>query len=128
MDINLDQLKSTKLELQNLPHNQYWQIPVEGAEYLYQTVLRLKPSLILEIGTSSGYSALWLVEALLASPSTQNSRLITIESNADRFDFASQNFKKAGVESLIQNIKGHAPEVFSQIDLSPSIDLAFFDG
>ncbi len=113
-----------KLDLEKLPQNLYWQIPVDGAEYLKQTVLRLKPKTILEIGTSSGYSSLWLAEGLLESGLT-DSQIITIESNAGRFEFASENFKKANLGNLIQQLKGHAPEAIPS-DLK--FELAFFDG
>lgn len=128
MDINLSQLQEVKNRLYELPHDLYWQIPKDGAEYLYNAVLRLNPKLILEIGTSSGYSALWLVEALLALNPKTTSRLITIESHAERFQLASEHFKQAKVESLIQNVKGHAPEIFESVDLSVPVNLAFFDG
>jgi caffeoyl-CoA O-methyltransferase len=113
-----------KLDLAKLPQNLYWQIPVDGAEYLKQTVLRLKPKTILEIGTSSGYSSLWLAEGLLEAGLT-DSQIITIESHAGRFEFASENFKKANVGNLIQQLKGHAPEAIPS-DLK--FELAFFDG
>lgn len=127
MDFNLPLIQSIKTELATLPHNQYWQIPPDGADFLYQTVLTLKPKLILEIGTSSGYSAVTMAQALIKS-NNLNSKIITIESNPARFNFSQDNFKRAGLQNLIQGVKGHAPEVFSQLKFDNPIDLAFFDG
>lgn len=113
-----------KSELEKLPHNQYWQIPVDGAEYLKQTVLRLKPTNVLEIGTSSGYSALWIIEGFLQA-GLFNSKLYTIESHKGRFEFAQENFSNAGASNHIIQIQGHAPEA---IPKDTTFDLAFFDG
>ncbi len=113
-----------KQELELLPQNLYWQIPRDGAEYLQQTVLRLKPQTILEIGTSSGYSGLWLAESLMQI-NNSNAKIYTIESHQGRFEFAQENFKKAGATDWIIQIKGHAPEA---IPTSLTFDLAFFDG
>jgi predicted O-methyltransferase YrrM len=120
----MDYNPQIKAELENLPHNQYWQIPVDGAEYLKQTVLRLKPTSVLEIGTSSGYSALWIIEGFLQA-GLLNSKLYTIESHTGRFEFAQENFTKAGATDWIHQIKGHAPEA---IPSDIIFDLAFFDG
>ena len=113
-----------KFELANLPHNLYWQIPLDGAEYLKQTVRRLKPKNVLEIGTSSGYSALYIVEGFVEA-GLLTSKLYTIESHEGRFQFASENFSKAGISDFIVPIRGHAPEV---IPTGTTFDLAFFDG
>jgi predicted O-methyltransferase YrrM len=120
----MDYNPAVKLELAQLPQENYWQIPLAGAEYLKATVARLKPKLILEVGTSSGYSALWMSEALIEAGLAESSKIITIESNQKRYDFASENFKKAGVQNLVQNIKGHAP---AAIPVGLNFDFAFFD-
>lgn len=127
MEFNLATIQSLRAELASLPHNKYWQIPANGANFLYQTVVQNKPQLILEIGTSSGYSAIVMAQALIESHNLE-AKLITIESNPTRYEFSQTNFQKAGLQKLVQGVKGHAPEVFNQLNFDAPIDLAFFDG
>ena len=76
---------------------------------------------ILEIGTSSGYSAIWLAKAVEA----RKGRVFTVESHQERFELASQNIQAAGLHSIITQIKGHAPEVLLQHE---EIAVGNFDG
>lgn len=64
---------------------------------------------ILEIGTSNGYSGIWLAKAVKR---IGRGRVFTIESHAERFELAGENFVREGVEDVIVRILGHAPEVF----------------
>ena len=111
--------------------DQYWNIPKEVAQMLYFFVRATKPKRILEIGTSNGYSGIWLAQAL-----ADNERdfgvsgcLYTVESHEERFALAGDNFAKAGVGGCVKQIKGHAPEIFgacSDIE-EGEFDLLFFD-
>lgn len=76
---------------------------------------------VLEIGTSNGYSGIWLAEAL----SHSGGCLYTVESNKERFELARKNFKRAGLDTSIKQILGHAPEIFPQID--QRFELMFVD-
>jgi len=127
MDYNLQLIEQVKNRLAELPQDQYWQIPLDGANYLAKTVSTNKPNLILEIGTSSGYSAICMADALIKSQNLK-AQIITIESHAARFQFSQDNFKKCNLNHLITGYKGHAPEIFSEIAFPAPIDLAFFDG
>ena len=77
---------------------------------------------VLEIGTSNGYSGIWIAEAL----SHTGGRLYTVESHAERFQMASENFLEAGVAPWIVQVKGHAPEIFADFRYGP-FDLIFVD-
>jgi len=100
----------------------FWNISPETGLFLNQLIRFQKIKTILEIGTSNGYSGIWLAEALMET----GGHLHTIESNfKKRFDLGTSNFKKAGVSDVITQIKGHAPEA---IPSTPkTLDLAFFD-
>ncbi|MBU1992325.1 MAG: class I SAM-dependent methyltransferase [Patescibacteria group bacterium] len=93
----------------------YWNIPREVAEFLYTFALSIEAETILEIGTSNGYSGIWLANAC--------KKLYTVESHMGRFELAKKNFEKAGVK--VEQIKGHAPEVIKP--LKTKFDLAFID-
>jgi predicted O-methyltransferase YrrM len=93
---------------------QFWNIPREVAQVLYFMVRASNFSKVLEIGTSNGYSGIWIAKALFDK---QEGCLVTIESNLDRYNLAMANFKLAEVESRIVQILGHAPEVIIQNEL-----------
>ena len=99
----------------------YWNISSETAQFLNLLIKDRKYKTVLEIGSSNGYSGIWMAEAL----SHTNGHLYTIESNEERFDAAAENFKSSGLSKYITQILGHAPEDFPQA-LDP-LDLAFFD-
>lgn len=101
--------------------NATWNISRETGIFLNTLVRIKKPKRILEIGTSTGYSGIWLAEPLL----TLKGELVTIESHDERFAIAAEHFKKAGLENVVKQIKGHAPEIFPEID--GNFDMMFFD-
>lgn len=100
----------------------YWNITPETGLFLNLLIKDRKYKKILEIGTSNGYSGIWLAEGLKAT----NGHLYTVESHKkERFNLATENFKKAGLSKYITQILGHAPE---DIPKTPrKFDLAFFD-
>jgi len=101
--------------------NPFWNVSPETGKFLYMMVKATGAKKVLEIGTSNGYSGLWLGAALLEN----GGELLTIESFIHRFNKAKENFKKAGLEGVVRQVLGHAPEVFE--DITDSFDFAFFD-
>jgi caffeoyl-CoA O-methyltransferase len=76
---------------------------------------------VVEIGTSTGYSGLWLCLALQKT----GGRLTTFEIDPRRAAMAREHFKQAGVDGLVKVIEGDAHETVSQ--LREPIDLVFID-
>ncbi len=111
----------TRQKIAQLPHDQYWQIGEQTGELLRDTVVNLNAQKVLEIGTSSGYSSLWIIEGL----QTTGGHLITIESHKERYELGQEHFKAAEVEKYVTHLKGHAPEIFSEIQ--GPFDLVFYD-
>lgn len=103
----------------------FWNIPKSSAEFLNKLILLAKCKRVLEIGTSNGYSGIYLAEAL----SHTEGLLYTIESHEGRFDLARENFKKSGLENYVKQVFGHAPEIFDSLhkDLDLPWDLIFID-
>lgn len=98
--------------------------PVTG-QLLHDLVLEHKPQNCLEIGTSVGYSAMWIGSALKQNGS---GHLWTVESHAQRYQRAQENLTEADLTDWIAQIKGHAPEVFTENSEMPQeLDFAFFD-
>lgn len=96
---------------------EFWNISRETAEFLYAFTSSLSAQNVLEIGTSNGYSGIFLASAC--------GKLYTIESHKERFALAMENFKKAGLSHKINQIKGHAPEILRI--LRTKFDLIFID-
>jgi predicted O-methyltransferase YrrM len=101
--------------------NTTWNIPPEVGEFLYSMVIEKNAQIVLEIGTSTGYSALWLVAGLLKT----GGHLYTVESHHERFTEAKKLFENTGITDTVTQIAGHAPEILTTIPTP--IDLAFLD-
>jgi caffeoyl-CoA O-methyltransferase len=109
--------------LGSLAQERFWRIGEKTGVFL-QSLLSLKAAKsVLEIGTSSGYSALWMLEVLRQT----KGHLWTIESHSERFEIASENFKKAKVEKYVTQIKGHAPEAIVSLPEELNFDFVFID-
>ena len=76
---------------------------------------------VVEIGTSNGYSGIWLCLALR----TTGGKLTTYEIDAPRAALARKNFKQAGVEEIVTLVEGDAHEKVKQ--LKEPIDVLFLD-
>lgn len=99
----------------------YWNISRETGQFLNLLVKELHYKKILEIGTSNGYSGLWLAEAL-----SHNGRLYTMESHAKgRYALGEETFAKSGLKKYITHILGHAPEALPKTP--KKFDLVFLD-
>jgi caffeoyl-CoA O-methyltransferase len=76
---------------------------------------------VVEIGTSNGYSALWISLGLRAT----NGKLITHEIMPERASIARSNFQKAGVEDIITVVVGDAHQMITTME--GPIDILFID-
>jgi caffeoyl-CoA O-methyltransferase len=76
---------------------------------------------VVEIGTSSGYSTIWLALGVRAS----GGKVFTHEIDPEKVKLASENFRKAGVDDLITIIEGNAHETIKQH--KEPIDVLFLD-
>lgn len=81
----------------------------------------IKPKLILEIGTYSGYSGLCLAEGL-----PEDGHLHTIEINDEQEDFTLPWFKNSPYADKITMHIGNAMEIIPELGLT--FDMAFIDG
>jgi predicted O-methyltransferase YrrM len=80
----------------------------------------VRPRVILEIGTYTGYSAICLAEGL-----QENGKLITIDVNEELHDRVSTYFREAGLQDRIDYRIGNAAEVIPR--LNEKFDLVFID-
>ena len=80
----------------------------------------LKPTVILEIGTYTGYSALCLAEGL-----REGGKLITIDINEELQDRVNGYFREAGKQDIIDYRIGDATKIIP--GLKERFDLVFID-
>lgn len=117
--------KETKNVLSELEKTQreFWNISRVTAEFLYNLIIAQNCQNVLEIGTSNGYSGIWLSKALKET----GGHLTTIEFYDKRLDIAKENFKKCGTDDVITTIQGSACAVLENLDKDFEIDFAFVD-
>jgi len=72
-------------------------VPEEDGRLLYDLVLQHGYTRALEVGTSTGHSAIWIAWAL----SRTGGRLVTIEIDERRYRQALSNFEEAGLSDYI---------------------------
>jgi predicted O-methyltransferase YrrM len=96
-------------------------IPRETGQFLHAVVLGCKPKRAVEIGTSYGYSGVWIGSALAMS----GGRLTTIDRLPHKSDAARENYTAAGLGDVIELRTGSADEVLAKLD--GPIDFVFND-
>lgn len=98
----------------------YLNITKETGEFLFVLTKAVGATKVLEIGTSNGYSTIWLASAL-----PDSGMLYTIEVDAEKIREAAINIDKAGLSSKVTQIAGDVREVLD--DVAGTFDLIFLD-
>ena len=96
-------------------------VPAADGRYLYDLIRERKYVRGLEIGTSNGYSTLWIG---LAMKHTSGS-VVTVEIDRLRGMEARENFRKAGLEGTIEQVTGNALSVIPALE--GTFDFVFID-
>jgi predicted O-methyltransferase YrrM len=96
-------------------------IPRVSAEFIHTLVLAGGFCRALEIGTSYGWSGLWIGAALLHNGGT----LVTIDSDARKTTAAQASFARAGLADTISVVAGTANDVLDELD--GPFDFVFID-
>ena len=82
-------------------------VPLSDGKILYDLIVKNNYKNAVEIGTSTGHSAIWIAWAL----SKTGGKLVTIEIDKARYMQAKANFKKAGVSDFIDMRLGDAHDI-----------------
>ena len=110
------------LEIENIKEG----IPIirKGGERLIRFMLELKkPVNILEVGTATGFSALFMLEFVC-----NKAKITTIERMEERAVKAEENFKKYDKKGQITLIKGDALDVLNElVAANNEYDFIFMD-
>ena len=102
---------------------QFWNIARVSAEFMYILIKEENIKNAVEIGTSNGYSGIWLGKALQET----GGHLTTIEYWDKRLSVAKENFKQCGLEDVIIPRQGDACEILNSLPEDFKIDFAFVD-
>jgi len=94
----------------------------DTGEFLSVLVRATAARRILEIGTSNGYSTLWLAEAARAT----GGAVTTVESSAYKLGLASVNFARSGLASFITLVHDDAGRLLQRSDQG-AFDFIFLD-
>ena len=102
-------------------HHTYLSVPMVDGRALRLLTEAAGAKNVVEIGTSTGYSGLWLSLALQAT----GGHLTTFEYDHGRASTARDHFRKAGVEQAVTIVEGDAHESITKF--KGPIDVAFID-
>ena len=94
----------------------------DTGEFLAVLVRAMGARRVLEIGTSNGYSTLWLADAAQGI----NGSVTTVELSADKVAMARENFARACLQDRIVQVEGQAAD-FLASSADESFDLIFLD-
>ncbi|MDK2125983.1 O-methyltransferase [Parachitinimonas caeni] len=103
-------------------HERMLNITPETGAFLELLIRSSRPEQILEIGTSNGYSTIWLAKAAMAI----GARLTTVECAEDKLALAQANFAECGLTGAIEVIHADAGAYLADL-ADGSIDFLFLD-
>jgi caffeoyl-CoA O-methyltransferase len=126
LSANPDKNQSLDEKVRNFldSHSYSWRdmnISEADGELLYDIIIKNNYQEALEIGTSTGHSAIWIAWAL----SRTGGKLITIEINERRYRQALANFEEAGLSDYIDARLADAHELVPE--LKGPFDFVFCD-
>ena len=114
--------RETMLSLEKT-QKEFWNISRATAEFLYLSIIEHNAQNVLEVGTSNGYSGLWLSKALKKT----GGKLTTIEYYPKRQDIAIENFTKCGTIDVVTTHIGSACQVINNFPDDMKFDFIFVD-
>ena len=123
MDIILDKTTENVMAELEKTQKEFWNIARETGVMLNMFIKMMGVKNALEIGTSNGYSGLWLAKAL----KTTGGHLTTIEFYEKRQSIAIENFKTCGVDDIITPLQGSAIMILENLPEDKKFDFIFID-
>ena len=101
----------------------FWNISRITAKFLYKLILEQNAKSVIEVGTSNGYSGIWLGKAVKKTGGI----LRTIEFYDKRQSIAKKNFEICQVDDVIIPLQGDAITILENLPEDLKIDFAFID-
>jgi predicted O-methyltransferase YrrM len=100
---------------------QFLSVPRKDGEFLHFLVKAIRAKNVLELGTSHGFSAIWMGLAL----DETGGHLTSVEIDRERYDLARRNVSEAGLSRRITLIRGDAHR--EVVKLEGAFDFVFLD-
>jgi caffeoyl-CoA O-methyltransferase len=97
------------------------QVSPENGKFLQLLIRMIRARRALEIGTLSGYSAIWMARAL-----PDDGKLVTVDINAKHAEVARMYLKEAGLEHKVEVIVGDGIAVMNKLS-GEKFDFIFID-
>ncbi len=110
----LDKLEKTQ--------DEFWNISHQTGNFINMLIKLMKAKNVLELGTSNGYSGLWIADAL----KTTNGKLTTIEFWEKRQCLAREYFEYCGFSDIVNFKTGQAYDII-KTEIKEMFDLVFID-
>ena len=117
-----DTTASTLAELEKT-QKEFWNIPRKTGILINTFIKMMNIKNVLEIGTSNGYSGLWITKALKQT----GGKLTTIEYYEKRQSVAMANFEKCGVADIVRPLQGSACDILESLSPNEKFDFVFID-
>ncbi len=111
------------LEELELTQKQFWNVARETGNFLNMLIKMNNVQNALEIGTSNGYSGIWLGLGLKQT----GGKLTTIEFYEKRQTIALENFKRCKVDDIITSKIGDAGTILEYLKDDDKFDFVFID-
>lgn len=119
----MDEITSQVMSELEKTQKEFWNVPRKVGVLLNMFIKMMNAQNVLEIGTSNGYSGLWISKALKET----GGRLTTIEFYEKRQSIAIENFKKCGTFDIIRPLQGSACDIIKSFDENEKFDFVFID-
>jgi predicted O-methyltransferase YrrM len=106
-----------------LPKNEIraWAVPRRSGEFLRSLALTRRAKIVLELGTSFGFSTLWLADAMRHT----KGKVYTVELTKPKIEAARTYFERAHVAKHIEQIEGSCFDVLRR--WNRKLDFVFMD-
>ena len=116
---------TTEVVLKRLEETQheFWNVARSTGNFLNMLVKMVNAKNVIEVGTSNGYSGIWIAKALKET----GGHLTTIEFYEKRIVLAKENFKTCGVLDIIDCKEGSAIGILERLPEDEIVDMAFID-
>ena len=100
---------------------EYTNIAPENGQFLAILILSINAQNVLEVGTSNGYSAIWLAAALKET----GGKLVTLEFDPKRAEEAQTHLREVGLDDIVEVRVGNALDEIPKCNAT--FDLVFLD-
>ena len=116
-----DQRMLERFEWMRQNEGNLWNINAAEGAFLRDLIVKVKAQRALELGTSNGYSSMWIALGLRQT----GGHLLTMEIDPGRSHAAQENFRAAGLASLITAQVGDALQEIPKVP--GPLDFVFID-